>query len=402
MSINHSNYSRILVKGNCLLSHPFRIFFLLGSLYAILMVFAWVAILFGFIVLPLTWSPVYWHSHEMLYGFVSAPIAGFVLTAITNWTGSKPLNNRGLLVLVLLWIAGRGAMWFSALLPLFFASIIELAFLPVLAIYVFRTLWRHKNYRNMVLVLVLGLLFLGNLCMHMGLHFNKVEWIQKGQLAGFDLIILLIAIIAGRIIPAFTGNWLKGQGRNVTVHRWPILEGASLFVLAAICIADIISAPAQMMASLALLAMILHGVRLSAWQGLSTREEPLLWILHLAYLWLIITFALRASSFWVESVGSSVWQHAAGLGAIGTILLGVMTRVAMGHTGRELKLLRGGICIYMFISVSAVLRLLVALGVCDFRFGVYSSAAFWLAAFGTFVFLYYRILSSPRADGKPG
>lgn len=386
-----------------LLAHPFRIFFLATGIYAMLAVFGWLAFLFGGWPLPVGWAPLQWHSHEMLYGFVVAAIAGFMLTAMTNWTGAPPLQNKGLLALVLLWLAGRAVMWFADWFTPWLVTLVDLAFLPVLAIYVFQVLWRYQNRRNLVLVLVLTLLFSGNVWMHAGFISGNTLWLQKGQLIGFDLITLLIAIIAGRITPAFSGNWLRMRGQDDSkVRRWSFIEIPALLVLALLFIADTFGAPAKLIGLLALTAAVLHAVRLYGWAGWLVVREPLLWILHLAYVWLVVALALRGFSAFAENVGSSVWQHALGVGTIGTIILGVMTRVAVGHTGRPLRLLPWALGIYLAITLAALMRILVALGFFNFRLGVGASAVAWVLAFGLFVIIYGPVLASARADGKPG
>lgn len=386
-----------------LLAHPFRPFFLLTGIYAVVAVFGWVAFLFGGWPIPLGWSPLQWHSHEMLYGFVTAAIGGFMLTAMTNWTGARPLQGFRLLALLLLWLAGRVAMWFAGWLPGWLVAVVDLAFLPVLGIYVARVLIAHNNRRNFVLVAVLALLFAGNLVMQTGFMTGKTGLLQLGQQQGFNLITVLIVIIAGRITPAFSANWLRLHGRNpeaVKIYRG--LETLSLASVVLVMAVDWFPLPAQAKGAAALLAGIVNGSRLIGWAGWKTAREPLLWILHLAYLWVVISLLLRGASAFTDIIGPGVWQHALGVGGIATLILGVMTRVAMGHTGRPLKLPRFGLVAYIAIIIAAILRLLAATGAMDYRFGVCLSALAWVVAFSVFVVLYGPVLASPRTDGKPG
>ena len=386
-----------------LLAHPFRIFFLATAVYAGFVVFAWIAFLFAGWPLPLGWAPLQWHSHEMLYGFVSAAIAGFMLTAMTNWTGARPLQGAGLLALLLVWLAGRVVMWVAAWLPGWLVSIVDLAFLPVLAIYVSSVLLRHHNRRNFVLVAVLTFLTMGNLTMQIGFLSGEIGLLKKGELLGFDLISVLIVIIAGRIIPAFTANWLRMQGHNaeaVKTFRW--LEILSLASVVSILVVDGFNIPGIWIGIAAIFAGSIHALRLAAWAGLKTRREPLLWILHLAYLWIVIALFLRGASYFTEAVSPSLWQHAMGVGGIATLILGVMTRVAVGHTGRPLRLLRFGLLIYLAITAAALLRISVAMEIMNFHIGVSLSAIAWVVAFSLFMIIYGPILASPRADGKPG
>ncbi|MCW8193980.1 NnrS family protein [Proteobacteria bacterium 005FR1] len=386
-----------------LLAYPFRIFFLLCGGYPVLVVLAWIAFLFGGWPLPLGWAPLQWHSHEMLYGFVTAAVAGFVLTAMSNWTGARPLQGGALLALALLWVAGRAAMWMAGWLPGWLVAAVELVFLPVLGLYVAGVLIRHRNYRNLMLVAIIGLLFAGNLMMHIGFVTGKTGLLQLGQLHGLDVITALIVVIAGRITPAFTGNWLRREGGDpARVKTWPWIEYASLGSIIALLISNWLQAADGVAGVLAIVAGVSNALRLSGWSGWQARREPLLWILHFAYLWVVIALLLRGASTLGAGVAPSLWQHALGLGGIATLILGVMTRVTVGHTGRPLQLLRFGIVIYLAIIAATLLRLLAATALLDYRIGVTLAALSWVLAFGLFTAVYGPVLASPRVDGRPG
>ncbi|WP_308367300.1 MULTISPECIES: NnrS family protein [unclassified Microbulbifer] len=389
-----------------LLAYGFRPFFLLTGLYAVVVILGWMGFLFGGWSLPLGWSPFKWHSHEMLYGMVPAAIAGFLLTAITNWTEASPIKGWRLLLLVLLWLAGRVLMWLASWTPAWLVALVDLAFLPALALYLLRVLLQHNNRRNLILVAVLTLLFIGNLLMHLGFASGRTGLLDTGEQLGFDLIVLLMAVIAGRIIPAFTANWLRFQGGNpdwVTRSAWTDRVALiSLALLTLMAPLDALGAPAMLIGLTVLAAALSNGLRLWQWAGWRARKEPLLWILHLAYAWIVLGLLLRALAILTGSLPDSLWQHSLGVGAIGTLLLGVMTRVAMGHTGRPLKLAPFGLWIYLSITTAAALRLLVAAQIIDFRLGLALAALAWVLAFGLFVVLYWPILSSPRPDGRPG
>lgn len=386
-----------------LLAYGFRPFFLLTGVYAVVLVLGWMGFLFGGWSLPLGWSPFKWHSHEMLYGLVSAAMAGFLLTAVTNWTAAPPVRGRRLLALVLLWLAGRAVMWLAAWIPAWLVALVDLAFLPVLALYLLQLLVRHQNRRNLLLVAVLALLSIGNLLMHLGFAGGRTGLLDSGEQLGFDLILLMMAVIAGRITPAFSANWLRMRGggpERVTRSVWT--DRVALVSIALLVPLDALGAPAKMTGPTALIAALGNGLRLWQWAGWRVRKEPLLWILHLAYAWIVVALSLRALALLTGAVPDSVWQHALGVGAIGTLLLGVMTRVAVGHTGRPLKLRPFGLWIYLAITAAALLRLLVAAQAVDFRLGLALAAFAWVLAFGLFAVLYWPVLSSPRADGRPG
>lgn len=387
-----------------LAAYPFRLFFMLTALYAALLIAAWAAVLTGLLLPPADWPILQWHSHEMLYGLTSAAIAGFLLTAICNWTGARPLQGLPLLALGLLWLAGRLAFWLAGWLPNWLVSFIDLAFIPVMAIYLLKTLVRAGNRRNMILVFVLLAFYAGNLLMHSGVIFNQPPLILKGQSLAIDVITVLMIIIAGRITPAFTTNWLRQTGGNASsVKQSALLDKLSVASAILLLLTQAVGASAIFIGTASLLAGMANGLRLVGWAGWRTCKEPLLWILHLGYLWLVIAFFLRAASHlqWA-ALPASLWVHVLGLGGIATLILGVMTRVALGHTGRPLKLPRFAASIYTAITLATVTRLLTAAEIIDFHTGILLAATLWIAAFLLFLVFYTPILSAPRADGKPG
>lgn len=385
-----------------LLAYSFRPFFLLTGLYGALVIAGWIAVLLGGLPLPVGWSPVHWHSHEMLFGMVSAAISGFLLTAMCNWTGATPLRNGGLLALVLLWLAGRIAMWTAGWLPAGMAAVIDLLFLPVLGIYALRVLIRHNNRRNLVLGAILLLLTLANLLMHAGFLQRNLQWLQWGENMAFNLITLMMAVIAGRITPAFSANWLRAKGGPAErILISPPLDRAVLIATALLVPADFVSGLPVVTGTLALAVAALHAVRLGLWRGWLVAGEPLLWILHVAYLWIVLALILKGLGAF-ELVPPTVWQHALGVGGIGTLIIGVMTRVGLGHTGRPLRLPPLVIGLYGAILLAAVIRILTALQWFDYRLGLMLAATGWIIAFAGFSVLYWPILSRPRPDGRPG
>ncbi len=385
-----------------LLAYPFRPFFLLTGLYGALLIAAWLGFLFAGLPLPVGINPAEWHGHELLFGMVPAAIAGFLLTAMCNWTGASPLRSGGLLALVLLWLAGRAAMWLSAYLPLWLVAAVDLAFLPAVAVYAARVLLRHGNRRNLILVAMLSGLTLANLAMHLDFVGAWPTGARVGELVAFDLIAVLMIVIGGRITPAFTANWLRFHGRDPNLvqrserlDRWAL--GSALLMVPA----DLVPGAPWLGALAALVAALINGWRLLRWRGWHAAEEPLLWVLHAGIGWLVVALLLKASTPWL-ALGESVWMHALGVGAMGTLILGVMTRVALGHTGRPLTLPAGGVIIYLSILVAALARLVAALGFGDVRWALLIAGAGWLVAFLLFTALYWPILSRPRADGRPG
>jgi uncharacterized protein involved in response to NO len=262
---------------------------------------------------------------------------------------------------------------------------------------------RYRNYRNLVMVAVIVALALGNLLMHVGFARGEARWLQMGQRLGLDVIALMMAVIAGRITPAFSRNWLRVQGGDpAPVRQWPYLDQLALASIALLAPLDVLFPDSNAVPLAALAAGLLNGLRLLQWSAWRVLREPLLWILHLAYLWIVVALVLRGSTLLGAGFSSSLWQHALGVGGIGVLVLGVMTRVAVGHTGRPLRLLPLGLWIYFAINTAALLRVLAAGEVIDYRTGILLAAAGWIIAFGLYVILYWPVLSRPRPDGKPG
>ena len=385
-----------------LFNFPFRLFFLLTGLYGVVTVGAWMSYLFGGLALPLGWSSVHWHAHEMLFGLTSAAIAGFLLTAMCNWTGAPPLRGSALLGLACLWLAGRVMMWTASWWPAGWVAVVDLLFLPWMAIYVARVLLAHGNKRNLIMVAILLLLTHANGMMHAGFMTGSGFWLTLGQLTAFNLITLMMVVIGGRIIPLFTINWLRNNGGDIAaVAPSARLDRVTLITTALLVPADWLIGFPWITGFLAAVAGVLHGARLATWGGWKTGREPLLWILHLGYVWIVVALLLKGAAAF-NLVAASVWQHALGVGAMGTLILGIMTRVALGHTGRSLALPPFGVLIYLAITLGALSRVLTAVHVMDYRVGLSIAAIGWTLAFSLFVLIYWPILSRPRADGRPG
>jgi uncharacterized protein involved in response to NO len=387
-----------------ILAYPFRPFFLRTGIYGAITILAWMAFLLGGLPLPLGWSPLHWHSHEMLFGLGSAAIAGFILTAICNWTGAAPLHNKGLLMLLLLWLIGRIAFWTASYWPAMVIAGLDMAFLFALTVYVTRVLLLHGNKRNLPLALILVLLTLANAFMHYGFVDGQTQWLQWGEQLALGLVTLMMVMIGGRIIPLFTGNWLRNRGATGLLPRsYPALDAAALLSTLLVILVDLFGPTHEpgLLGAIALVAALVNALRLLGWVGWRTAPEPLLWILHLGYGWIVLGLLLKglAAFAWVAP---SAWLHALGAGAMGTLILGVMSRVALGHTGRPLLLPRWGLLIYVAISLAAVARVLAALDWLDYQMGLVIAASGWTIAFGVFTWIYWPILTSPRVDGRPG
>ena len=388
-----------------LLAYPFRVFFVLTGLFAGASMLGWIAWLLGWGWLPSGVSPNLWHAHEMLFGFVPAAIAGFLLTAMTNWTGAPPLRGLSLLLLATLWLAARVAMWLADELPYGLAAGLDVVFLLVLAAYVGRILYRAgQASRNGFLVAILAVLTAINLGMHLQLAGYGAGPARLWAGLALDVIAVLMVVIGGRITPAFTANWLRMRGMDPgLVRRSTTLDWAAFVSTAALIPADLIHGWPAVAGAVALLAAAVNGIRLGGWAGFRTIPEPLLWILHLGYAWIVVALALKGLAAFAGPAVGSTWVHAMGAGAIGTLVLGVMTRVALGHTGRPLRLPRGAAVLYGLVTLAALVRIAVPwLPPEAYLPALLVSGLAWVAAFFGFTIVYWPILSRPRVDGRPG
>lgn len=380
-------------RGPALFSYGFRPFFLLGSAYAVIAVLVWLPVYFGEAEVPTAFNSRDWHIHEMLYGYLAAVVAGFLLTAIPNWTGRLPLQGVPLLVLVAVWLAGRIAVTFSATTGAVAAAVIDGGFLVLMVAVVAREIAAGRNWRNLVVLGPVGLLAAGNVGFH-------VEAALRGhaELAsklGIAAIVTLITIVGGRVVPSFTRNYLarRAPGRlPVPVDRFD----AVALVASVLALVLWIAVPLDIAVAIALLAAgLLQAVRLSRWAGERTFSDRLVLILHLGFAFVPIGFLLSGlAALGVVPHGAGI--HAWMAGAAGTMTLAIMTRASLGHTGRPLLASRATESIYAAVLLGATLRVAAALAP-QFNAVLLPAATLaWIAAFGGFVVVFGPVLMKPR------
>ena len=378
-----------------LFAYPFRIFFLSAAAFAVLAIPVWVLALQGVIQPPLALAPLHWHQHEMLFGFLQAAIAGFLLTAVCNWTATDRLHGAPLMALWGLWLGGRLLMAAGAMAPAWLVHVVDLAFLPAVMADAGWRILRTRQWRQLVVMAVLGLLWL----MEIGFHARPGPLFAGGALI---MAMTLMLVIGGRITPAFSGNWLRLQGGDPSrIRIVPWLERLTLGAMGVTLAVHLLDAPAALRATAALAAGALGAARLALWRGWLVRGEPLLWILHLALAWIPAAMLLMAAAA-AGWAAPTAWLHAGGTGAMGALILGVMARVALGHTGRPLRLPPGMTAAFVLVLTAGVVRVGTALGALPWRAGVDMAAALWMLAFLIFLVRYAGILASPRPDGKSG
>jgi uncharacterized protein involved in response to NO len=382
--------------------YGFRPFFLASGGYALIAIAIWIS-LYTVGLSPFGALPAYqWHAHEMLFGFVVAAIAGFMLTAVPSWTGDRGFAGRPLIVLTGIWLAGRCAAAAAGIIPLPLFALVELAFIPSLAATIAPSLFRTRN-RNLPLLVVLAALWSTDAIFIYALREGDVLLASTALRIALDIVLLLVTVIGGRIVPAFTANALRQRGIEVSVRVHPAIEWLAIGSMIALIAADLIAAWHWATALVALTACLAHAARLAGWQTLRTLRDPVVWVLHVAYAWLPVGLLLKAVYLLTAAGWAAHWPHALGAGAAATMIMAVMTRAALGHTGRPLVVARPIAWAYLLLVASTVMRVFgPALLPFDYRHVVACAGLLWIAAFLIFVLVYTPILLRPRADGKPG
>ncbi len=381
----------------------FRPFFLLASLFSVLAMVVWFAFWHGDILLRPHGGLMWWHQHEMIFGFAAAIVVGFLLTAVQNWTGQPSLRGALLLGLVGVWLVARLLIAFPMGLPPGLLMVIDLAFLPLAALAMARLVIRAKLWRNLVFVPLLLLMAVANLAMHLGIMRGELPLIREGGYLGVLLIATLMVMLGGRVIPFFTSLKL---GRPKPAD-WPMLEGLSLWSIYAVVLLQLavvlgVELPAGLLGWAMLVAAAANAVRLARWEGWRALGEPLLWGLHLSYAFIVVGLVMWALAltgvFRVELA-----LHALAIGGIASMMLAMMSRVALGHTGREIRTLPGiGIALVLMFA-GALLRspmLAVFPQITHWTYNL--SILFWCIAYLIFLFHYTVPLLTPRVDGKDG
>ena len=378
-----------------LFAQGFRPFFLAASLWAASAMAIWIVMLETGLSLPSRLDPLAWHMHEMLFGFVMAAVAGFLLTAIPNWTGRLPISGAPLAGLAGLWLLGRIACLTSVMMPAWLAIACDLAFPVALAAVVAREIIAGKNWRNLLMLAPVTFLGAANLLMHLEASGIGIP-AGLGWRLGLVAIVFLVTVIGGRIVPSFTRNWLVKQAAKSlpAPSGWP--DRAALFFLHAGLFGWAAFPRSSLVAILILVGAGLNLWRLYRWRGLATGREPLLVILHIGYAWVIAGAALLGLSLLTNRVPESAAIHALTVGAIGTMILAVMTRATRGHTGRPLTADRLTSLIYVQVGLAAIARV-AATFPSDWTTQLLPAAAvLWSTAFITFVFAYGPMLILPR------
>jgi uncharacterized protein involved in response to NO len=381
------------------LAKGFRPFFLFGAVTATLIVPLWLLVLWGKFVPSPYFAASAWHAHEMTFGFACAIVAGFLLTAVANWTGRETLTGYPLLGLTVLFGFGRVAILLAGSLPRILPLVVDGAFLPVLVFVLARPIFATKNYRNLVVLAVVVGLALANLSTHAGALGLAPQWERRGCLVGIDLIVMMCALIAGRVVPMFTRNRTKVESIRGSVP----LDIAALVLIVVVIVLDALGVAHVGAAFPSLAVASVLVLRTRTWGTRHALSEPLLWILHVGHGWLALGFLLKGLSYLGPSVPPFAAIHAFTVGGIGSLTLGMMTRVALGHTGRMLVAPRVAVLAFGLVNAATVFRVFVPLlDAAWTRPALMTAGIFFAVSFLAYLVSFASILFAPRVDAKPG
>lgn len=385
-----------------LFSYGFRPFFLLAGWFAAVGLGGWLWLYDNAAAWTGALPASQWHGHEMLFGFVAAAIAGFMLTAVPSWTASRGFGGWPLVALTLLWLAGRIAFALAGALPFWLVALAELAFLPALAALIAPALLRAHN-RNTPLLAVLLALWAADAVFMLGLY--RADPVLAGAALRFslNLVLLLITVIGGRIVPAFTANALNRRGIEARMRSLPALEVVVIAAMVAVVLVDLAVPGSAWAGWVALIAGLAQAWRLAGWNGHRTLAEPIVWVLHLAYAWLPVGLLLKAAFLLGGYAWGAFWMHALGAGTAAMMILAVMSRASLGHTGRPLRVAPVMALSYLLVALGAALRVFgPAVLPLAYTTTIFLAGVLWIAGFFIFAAVYTPILMRPRADGKPG
>ena len=389
MSTNPALQRRRDYSGPALFAYGFRPFFLAAGLWAAFGILLWLPQYLGAVTIPTHFGALDWHVHEMLYGYVAASIAGFLLTAIPNWTGRLPVNGWPLAGLAALWLSGRAAILFSADIGAVAAAVVDVSFLALLAGVAAREIVAGRNWRNLRVLAILVVLIAGNIVFHVEVLRDGAA--DYGVRIGIAGVIAMITVVGGRIVPSFTNNWLvkNNPGRlPVSFNRF---DGIAIAV-GALALLSWVALPAhRATGALMVLAAALHLVRLARWAGDRTAADRLVLVLHVGYAFVPLGFFLIGTSVFFSAVPPSAGIHAWTAGAVGLMTLAVMTRATLGHTGQPLQASPSTQAIYALVLLAALLRIAAAFSGSIVL--LECGGAMWVAGFAIFAATYGPLLA---------
>lgn len=375
----------------------FRPFFLFAAFSAFSLITLWLYELSGKITISGYYTPAGWHAHEMLFGYTVAVITGFLLTAAANWTGIKMIKGKQLALLSVVFLLGRLAPFIPEL-PYWIIAALDLSFLPLVALLIALPVIKVKQWSNFVFVPLLLTMAVVNLMVHLSTLGIINSSIVSGTRLMIYLVILLIVIMGGRVIPFFTERGVNG----VTIKKWFWIERLSSLSVILIVIGEVFFTDNVIIGYLAMFAAATNLIRVAGWYSNKIWQVPLVWILQIAYLWIVFGFVIKG---WVIfNINESLFAfHAFTVGGIGIMTLGMMARVSLGHTGREIVLNNWMTLAFILINIAAIARVIMPMLMPNlYLFFIQFSGWLWVSAFIIFLVVYTPMWIRPRVDGRPG
>lgn len=390
-------------RGHSLFALAFRPFFLAVGIEGVGLTLAWLAMLHGWLPAPAWLDPFLWHGHEMLFGLVAAAIAGFLLTAVPGWTATPPLAGGRLAAVVGLWALGRAAMALAGVLPRAAVAAADLSFPAALLVAIGLPVLRAGALRQAGIVAALAVLVGANTAVHLDALGVAPGAARPALRLAVVFVAVLILVIGGRITPSFTQNAIERAGGGLRVRARPALDRLSLAGAAALALAELLAPQSLASAACAAVAALATFARMAGWQTRFALRDPLLAALHVGFAWVGAGFAAIALADLGAPVPPTVALHALTAGAMGAMILAVMTRVALGHTGRPLVAPRSAHLAYALVSAGALARLFgPALAPGAQRAAWTLAGLLWAGAFVAFLAGYAGMLLRPRVDGRAG
>jgi uncharacterized protein involved in response to NO len=372
----------------------FRPLFLLASLFSIFALLVWNGILTGNLALNLYGGPLWWHMHEMLFAFVAAIIVGFLLTAVQNWTGVRGINGKGLLLLVALWLIARILFFFPDSLPHAFIAIVDIAFLPVSALLLAYPIVKVKLWRNLMFIPILLIMAGTNAMLHFSIASQNPQLMSTASTAMILLVTLVMCVMGGRVFPMFTANGTKTPRVNAIPWLEKLVLSSTL--LAVFTAFNFIQLPATVIAIIFFVAAIANAIRAFRWKIWVTFKTPLVWSLHLSYWSIAIGLFMVGLSQITASVTHSQAIHALTVGAMASMILAMISRVSLGHTGRNIVVGKVMTMAFIAIILAFVIRVFGSYWISDYNHVISLAIGFWVIGYGCFVALYFPILTKAR------
>jgi uncharacterized protein involved in response to NO len=375
-----------------LMASGFRPFYLFGALYTPLLALGGAGAFLGIVHLDGSLGPTLWHGHEMVFGFATAIVVGTLLTALPSWAGTPETRGSPLVWLISTWLLGRIAFWAAPWLPALAVAFADLLFWPALIAHLAPALWRLPNRLYRLLVPVLLAFVAANLTYQMAVLVGDVPRAERALRAAVWALMVVFTLKGGLLTPIFTGNALRELGRGEQARFLLPLEALALAVLVALAAADLGGAPPRVTGALAAACAAVHGVRVARWRGWRIADQPLLPAMHLGFAWLLLAFALKAAADLGGAVPQAAWLHAFTVGALGMMMLGLMTRVSLRHTGRPLGATLRAAAVVLFAA--AALRLAASVQSLG-PWAVTAAAVLWAGAFVAYVARFGAVLVAP-------